>query len=133
MQMRTSNFVVGLIAGVVSAGGLAASGPTEYIGSPADAVKQQEVQAAAVYPQEGATSGEAASKLSQQRDTPPVLATTQEKHDAVAASAVYPQEGATSGAQAVKDRTQAYLPSPLATTRDKQDAVDSTTKANAGS
>jgi len=130
--MRTGNFVIGFIAGAFSAGALAASGPTEYIGRPADAVKQQEVQAAAVYPQEGATSGEAARRLAQQRDTPPILATTQERHEAVAATAVYPQEGATSGAQAVKDRAQDYVPPQLATTRDKEDAVDSTTMANAG-
>ena len=113
----------------------ASAAPTlmDTLEGPTAKEKQQQVQATAVYPQEGATSGKQASQLAQQRDTPPVLATMHEKHDAVAAAAVYPQEGATAGKQAVKLREQRDMPPPLGSMRDKQEAVEAVTKANAGS
>jgi len=124
--MDRSKLAIALTAVVFSMG--VAAAPPEFIGPPKDAVKHEEVKAAAVYPQEGATSGRAATQLRQQRDTPPVLVTTQEKHDAVTAAAVYPQEGATSGKQAIKDRMDRALPRPLSTMREKQDAVGEVTR-----
>ena len=112
----------------------ASAAPTlmDALEGPTAKEKQQEVQATAVYPQEGATSGKQASQLAQQRDKPPVLATTQEKKEAVAAAAVYPQEGATSGKQSAKMREQRDMPPLLGSMREKQETVAAVTQANAG-
>ena len=109
----------------------AAAMPAPFIGPTSDAVKQTEVQSAAVYPQEGATSGIAADRLEAKNNAPPELVTTRQKLAAVEAAAVYPQEGATSGRQAVLDRTQASLPPPLATDRQKQLTVAAATEEHA--
>ena len=109
----------------------AAAMPAPFIGPASDAAKQAEVQSAAVYPQEGATSGVAADRLAARGNTPLKLATTEERHEAVVAAAVYPQEGATSGRQAVLDRAQADLPPPLATNREKQQTVATATEEHA--
>ena len=102
-----------------------------FIGPHSDAVKQREVQSAAVYPQEGATSGIASDKLAIRENTPPVLATTRQKLRAEEAAAVYPQEGATSGRQSVRDEGQAYLPPPLTTNAQQQRVVASVTEEHA--
>lgn len=130
--MQRTKLMIALVAGLFSASAAAAWSPFQALETPADKAKQQIVQETAVYPQEGAVSGLAANKLALQRNTPPVLATTQEKHDAVVNAAVYPQEGATAGKQAVKDRADRGVPPPLATTTEKQQAVASVTEANAG-
>ncbi len=124
--------LIAVIAGSISATAAAAWNPFQMLETPSDKAKQQIVKEAAVYPQEGATSGRTANKLAMEGNTPPVLATTQEKHEAAAATLVYPQEGATSGKQAVKNRAERGVPPPLATTTEKQQAVASVTGANAG-
>ncbi len=105
--------------------------PRPWIGPASDATKQVEIQSTAVYPQEGATSGIAAGRLETKSNTPPKLATTQQKLAAVEHAAVYPQEGATSGRQAVIDREQFSVPQPLQTNWEKQQAVAAATNEHA--
>ncbi len=127
MQRRT--LVSLLIAAAFPAAAIAM--PRPWIGPAGDATKQAEVQSTAVYAQEGATSGMAADKLEAKSNTPPKLATTQQKLAAVEHTAVYPQEGATSGRQAVIDRGQVSLRPPLATNWEKQQAVAAATNEHA--
>jgi hypothetical protein len=91
--------------------------PRPFIGPANDAVKQADVQSAAVYPQEGATSGIKADKLEAKGNTPPVLATTQQRLAAVEGAAVYPQEGRTSGRKADRLASEPHQPAPRLTHR----------------
>lgn len=123
-----------LLAAAFAARSAIAAGPHEYVGSPDDAVKQQQVQSAAVYPQEGATSGRKADELAQKRETPSALTTTEQKEAAVESADAkgYPQKGAKAGQKSDQDRAKAYVPPPLVTNGDKQQAVDDATQAHAG-
>jgi hypothetical protein len=131
--MHTNWLTIALLAAAFAARGAYAAGPHEYIGSPDDAVKQQEVQSAAVYSQEGATSGLRANELANKGETPPALSTEEQKEAAVEAADEngYPQKGAKAGLAADKDRAKAYASPPLVTNGEKQQAVEDATQAHA--
>ncbi len=123
--------VAALVAGVSGVARAHDSSMNSFIGPPSDAVKQREVQSAAVYPQEGATSGIASDKLAMLENTPPVLATTRQKLRAEETAAVYPQEGATSGIASDKLAMVENTPPVLTTTAQKQRVVASVTEEHA--
>jgi hypothetical protein len=120
-----------LVAGVSGMARADASSMNPFIGPHSDAVKQREVQSAAVYPQQGATAGIASDKLAMLENTPPVLATTRQKLRAEEAAAVYPQQGATAGITSDKLAMLENTPPVLTTTAQKQRVVASVTEQHA--
>lgn len=133
-EMQMKKLLIALIASSVSATAAAAWNPFQAVETPADKAKQQIVKEAAVYPQEGATSGRAANKLAAERYTQPAFAagSDAQKQEWVTTHYRYWQEGLRSGLAANKLAHERNMPPLLATTGQKQQAVALATEEHVG-